>query len=212
VLIVAADHSTELARKVADITGTAAFNAGVQLLLNQEGRTRSDAFGHEYFGFQADVSQPEVCGVHSDEFVIGYETQIATQQPCHECPSSDLGPTREAGSAWTKDGAYVVFRRLSQDVPPLEKSIQSLARLLGWSEEMTGAKLIGRHESSCMIEQVGFQTGSYIPPSIVTTAAMPIDPGKAPAGVQHSVTRTGGEEYFFSPSLNTLQALGNWTI
>ena len=211
VLIVAADHDHELARKVADITGTAAFNAGVQLLLNQQGRTRSDALGHEYFGFKEEVSEPGVCGAHSGEFVIGYETQIPTAKPCQRAANPDPGPIREFGSEWTKDGAYFVFRRLRQDAPALEKSIESLAKLLGWSEEMTGAKLVGRYKSGCQITQRKFQTGAYAPPSIDTTEPTRIDPGKAPLAVQHSVTRTRGE-YFFSPSLDTLQALGTGTI
>jgi hypothetical protein len=40
---------------------------------------------------------------------------------------------------------------------------------------------------------------------------MLIDPSKAPVAIEHFVTTTGGE-YFFSPSLDTLQALGVGTI
>jgi Dyp-type peroxidase family len=194
VLIVAADHATELAKKVAEITGTAAFKAGAQVLLNQEGRTRSDAPGHEHFGFKDGVSQPGIRGVDSPddpignpdqghpgqdllwpgEFVIGYETQIPTAKPDHDGPNPDPGPISASGPTWTKDGAYVVFRRLRQDVAGFNKSLQALARLLGWSEDLTGAKLVGRYKSGCPIEQRKFQAGPYTPPST--------DPGDANHG------------------------------
>jgi hypothetical protein len=181
-LIVAATDAHELAKKVADITGTASFKAGVQLLARQEG-----------------------------EPVIGLETRIPTGKPCHEGPNPDPGRLCESGSAWTNEGAYLVFRRLRQDVPPLEKSIESLAKLLGWSEEMTGAKLVVRYRSGCAIEQIEFQTGPDTYPSIDTSAPLRIDPGKDTLALQHPETRTG-EEYFFSPSLDTLQALGTGAI
>src|SRR5260370_20290393 len=63
VLIVAADDSHELQRKVADIIGTPAFTAGVELLLNQPGMTRPDLPGHEHFGFKDGISQPGIRGV-----------------------------------------------------------------------------------------------------------------------------------------------------
>jgi deferrochelatase/peroxidase EfeB len=186
VLIVAADHGHELAKKVAEITGTAAFKAGVQVLLNQEGRTRSDAPGREHFGSKDGVSQPGVRGVYfpddpignpdqghpgqdllwPGEFVTGYEGQLQTAKPGHDGPNPEPGPLSESGPAWTKDGAYLVFRRLKQDVPGFEKSIQSLAKLLGWSEEMTRAKLVGQDKSGCPIEQRKFPSGPYTAPSI----------------------------------------------
>jgi hypothetical protein len=77
---------------------------------------------------------------------------------------------------------------------------------------MTGAKLVGRYKNGCPIEQKEFQTSSNASLSFAITAAMRIDFGKAHAGEQHFVSRTGGEEYYFSPSLDTLQALGTGTI
>jgi Dyp-type peroxidase family len=214
VLIVAADHAHELAKQVADITGTAAFKAGVQVLLSQEGRARSDAPGREHFGFKDGVSQPGVRGVYfpddpignpdqghpgqdlvwPGEFVMGYETQIPTAKPGDDGPNPDPGPLSESGPAWTKDGAYLVFRRLRQDVPAFEKSIQSLAKLLGWSEEMTGAKLVGRDKSGWPIEQRKVPSGPYTPPSID-----PGDPHHGNPALANSTTLNNNFEFGNDP-------------
>jgi len=194
VLIVAADQPSELAKKVADITGTAAFKAGAQVLLNQVGLTRSDLPGHEHFGFKDGVSQPGIRGIDSPddpignpdqghpgqdllwpgEFILGYETQIPTSKAGHDGPNPDPGPPSQSGPSWTKDGSYLVFRRLRQDVSAFKKNVHDLAHQLGWSEDLTGAKLVGRYKSGCPIEQRKFQPGPYAPPSI--------DPGNPNTG------------------------------
>jgi deferrochelatase/peroxidase EfeB len=57
VLLVAADHSHALHQKFRSITETAAFTAGVEILLIQPGMTRLDSPGHEHFGFKDGISQ-----------------------------------------------------------------------------------------------------------------------------------------------------------
>jgi deferrochelatase/peroxidase EfeB len=96
VLLIAADDPRQLQNKVNAITGSAAFKAGAQILVNQAGKTRSDLPGHEHFGFKDGISQPGVRGVDAPddpignpnqghpgqdslwpgELVIGYNTQI----------------------------------------------------------------------------------------------------------------------------------------
>jgi Dyp-type peroxidase family len=184
-LLVAADHPQDLVKKVADITGTPAFQAGCQILLNQAGATRPDLPGHEQFGFKDGISQPGLRGVDKPddpignpdqghpgqdllwpgEFVIGYETQIPTAKAGHDGPNPDPGPVSASGPTWTKDGSYLVFRRLRQDVAAFEKNVHDLAKTLGWSSDLTGAKLVGRYKSGCPIEQRKFQSGPYTPPS-----------------------------------------------
>jgi deferrochelatase/peroxidase EfeB len=98
VLMIAADHSHALHQKLRSITGTAAFQNGVQILRDQPGRTRPDLPGHEHFGFKDGISQPGIRGVDPPddpignpnqghpgqdllwpgEFIVGYATQIAT--------------------------------------------------------------------------------------------------------------------------------------
>ena len=185
VLIVAADHSHELQEKVASVTGTPAFQAGVQIVLSQAGRTRPDLPGHEHFGFKDGVSQPGIRGINQPndpignpnqghpgqdllwpgEFIIGYATQIATTKPGVDGPNPDPGPNSAANPNWTTDGSYLVFRRLRQNVAAFESHVAELAKKLGWSAELVGAKLIGRYKSGAPIERRKFQPRIEAPPS-----------------------------------------------
>ena len=185
VLIVAADHSHELQQRVAAITSTAAFQAGVRILLDQPGRTRPDLPGHEHFGFKDGVSQPGIRGVDSPddpignpnqghpgqdllwpgEFILGYATQIPTAARGVDGPNPTPGPDSPPVPAWTADGSFLVFRRLRQDVAGFEKSVAALAHTLAWSTDLTGAKLVGRYKSGAPVEQRKFQPGPYTPPS-----------------------------------------------
>jgi Dyp-type peroxidase family len=185
VLIVAADDSHELQRKVADITSTPAFKAGVDLLLNQPGMTRPDLPGHEHFGFKDGISQPGIRGVDMPddpigdpnqghpgqdllwpgEFIIGYATQSPVGKNGSDELNTDPNKDSASGPAWTDDGSYLVFRRLRQDVAGFEKNVATLANELGWSVELTGAKLVGRYKSGAPIEQQRSQSGPYTPPS-----------------------------------------------
>jgi Dyp-type peroxidase family len=193
-LIVAADHSHQLRAKVDAITGTNHFKAGVDVLLRQAGNTRPDAPGHEHFGFKDGISQPGVRGVDTPddpignpdqghpgqdllwpgEFVLGYATQIPTAKEGVDGPNPDPGTDSKSGPSWAKDGSYLVFRRLGQDVQGFESEVRRLANQLGWSEDLTGAKLVGRYKSGAPIEQRKFQPGPYTPPST--------DPGRASDG------------------------------
>jgi len=190
VLIVAADHSTQLQAKVDAITGTAGFRAGVEVLMLQAGKTRADQPGHEHFGFKDGISQPGVRGVDMPddpvsnpdqghpgqdllwpgEFVLGYATQIPRARNNEDSLNTDPGDDSGSGPAWTKDGSYLVFRRLRQDVPGFEREVHRLANELGWSADLAGAKMIGRYRSGAPIEQRKFQPSPYTPPQI--------DPGR----------------------------------
>jgi deferrochelatase/peroxidase EfeB len=185
ILLIAADHPSQLQNRVNAITGSAAFKAGVQILLNQPGKTRSDLPGHEHFGFKDGISQPGVRGVDPPddsignpnqghpgqdllwpgEFVIGYNTQIPTINANGVSPNPDPGPVSQSGPSWTVNGSYLVFRRLRQDVPAFEHNVDTLSKQLGWSVDLTGAKLVGRYKSGCPIEKTQFHPEPYTPPS-----------------------------------------------
>jgi Dyp-type peroxidase family len=186
VLLVAADHPGQLHKTVDAITSTAAFKAGVVILLNQPGKTRADLPGHEHFGFKDGISQPGVRGVDPPddpignpnqghpgqdllwpgEFVLGYNTQIPKLGADKVSPNPSAGPVSTSGPSWTKNGSYLVFRRLHQDVPAFEDNVKTLAHTLGWTQDLTGAKLVGRYKSGCPIEQTEFHPLPYTPPSI----------------------------------------------
>jgi Dyp-type peroxidase family len=185
VLLVAADDPHQLKTTVDAIIATSAFTAGVTIVLNQLGKTRTDLPGHEHFGFKDGISQPGVRGVDPPddpignpnqghpgqdllwpgEFVLGYNTQIPTVGAGGISPNPSPGPVSLSGPSWTTNGSYLVFRRLHQDVPDFEKNVKALAHNLGWSQDLTGAKLVGRYKSGCPIEQTEFHPLPYTPPS-----------------------------------------------
>jgi Dyp-type peroxidase family len=185
-LIVAADHPHELARTVQQITSNPKFQAAVTISLNQPGNTRPDLPGHEHFGFKDGISQPGVKGVDPPddpignptqghpgqdllwpgEFVIGYATQVPKADPEFDGPNQTPGPDSASGPSWTRDGCYLVFRRLRQNVPAFEQEVARIAGEFGWHTDLAGAKLVGRYKSGVPIEQRKFQPGPYTPPAI----------------------------------------------
>ncbi len=193
ILLVAADNETDLLVRIDDITTTAAFTAGVTILLQQDGRTRVDQPGHEHFGFKDGVSQPGIRGLnqpddpqtnpdqghpgqdllHPGEFVLGYPTQIPRANG-HEGLNTDEGSPSTSGPTWTADGSYLVFRRLQQDVSGFRRQVAHLARQQGISEDLMGAKLVGRYKSGCPLEATKFQvaptTPSLVDPGIANPA------------------------------------------
>ena len=157
-MIVAADSKEDLNREVLHFVGHAASH-GVSLVFQQEGMTQPDAPGHEHFGFRDGISQPGIRGLaasswsdgssedgpHRDvvaggEFVLGYPRERPlTQDP------ADAPPTPQP--EWTKNGSYLVFRRLRQDVKGFRDFLSSEAAKLGMTVDLLGAKLVGRYRS-----------------------------------------------------------------
>jgi Dyp-type peroxidase family len=189
VLLVAADTLADLNQHVQDITTSTGFAAGFNVLGTVHGRTRVDEVGHEHFGFKDGVSQPGIRGLDNPddplgnpdqghpgqdllwpgEFVLGYPTQKPVAKPGHDGPNPDPGPDSVAGNpAFTRNGSFLVFRRLAQDVPHFHEQVALRAREHGLSVDLMGAKLVGRYRSGCPLEALKFAPSS--PPS-------PTDPG-----------------------------------
>lgn len=156
------------------------------------GRTRVDEIGHEHFGFKDGVSQPGIRGIDSPddplanpnqghpgqdllwpgEFVLGYPTQIPTADPNAEGPNPNAGTASTAGNdAWTKNGSFLVFRRLAQDVPAFHAQLGTFAQAHGLSVELAGAKIVGRYRSGCPLAALSMQAHGSQP--------SPTDPGRA---------------------------------
>jgi Dyp-type peroxidase family len=194
VVLLAADSEAMLTARVTAVTSSPEFKAGVTVLLRQEGRTRTDERGHEHFGFKDGVSQPGIRGttVPDDpignpdqghpgqdllwpgEFVLGYPTQKPKAKTGVDGPNPDPGPPSTSGPTWTTDGTYLVFRRLAQDVPGFRAHVKALATANGLSEDLMGAKLVGRYRSGCPLEARKFQPLPFTPastdPGIATLA------------------------------------------
>ncbi len=94
--------------------------------------------------------------LHPGEFIFGYATQIGAPAKDEHGQEIDglnhnLGSIAEAGPAWAKNGSYLVFRRLRQDVLGFHAFVKATATALaqtsefaGMTSEKFGAKLVGR--------------------------------------------------------------------
>ena len=151
----------------------------------EEGDIRSDDKGHEHFGFDDGVSQPGIRGMasakagdyisdrHIDpaefpasalygypgqdlvwpgEFVFGY--------PATSPDPLVSGPLAHAEPSWTRNGSYLVFRRLRQDVGLFWRTMRDeanrLSRLPGFSgmtDFHLATLLVGRWQSGAPVNR-----------------------------------------------------------
>ncbi len=196
IVIVAADTDELLSDRI-EALKSPAFLAGVDVVGTVSGRALSGSMkGHEHFGFKDGVSQPGLRGVNlpddpvgnpnqghpgqdllwPGEFVLGYPTQIPRAKAAFDGPNPDPGPVSTSGPAWTRNGSYLVFRRLDQDVPKFQVQIAEGAAQAKMSTDVFGAKLVGRYESGCPLEARAFQAlaPAAAPPSSDPGIAQPI--------------------------------------
>ncbi len=105
------------------------------------------------------------------EFVLGYPGQkgpVSPPAPISGPPynpaptppsittseaSVEPGEVTQSGPAWTVDGSYLVFRRLSQDVAGFDAFVRQAAGEDQVAESLIGAKLVGRYKSGCPLER-----------------------------------------------------------
>jgi Dyp-type peroxidase family len=148
--------------------------SGAEVLYKQKGATLpAPLTGHEHFGFLDGVSQPGVRGIakhvgglitpeqnpadHTQgkpgqdrlwpgEFVFGYPGQDPTDADAE-------GQKRIEGPEWTKNGSYLVFRRLRQDVGGFHSFLKTEGNRLNLGPELFGAKCVGRWASGAPIER-----------------------------------------------------------
>ena len=170
VVIVAADRSADLDAEVAR-QEQLANSAGVEVTFVQRGDARTDEPGHEHFGFKDGVSQPGVRGftkpqnaddenqgvpgqdlLWPGEFVLGYPRQAGVGG------GEGAGAVSLSGPAWTANGSYLVFRRLRQDVAGFRAFVAETAKAQGMSEDLLGAKLVGRYKSGAPLAISGPKT------------------------------------------------------
>ncbi len=169
VVIVASDDEADLAEEV--VRQVALVDAaGGEVLRVERGDAREDEPGHEHFGFRDGISQPGLRGVTDPanpddpgqglpgqdllwpgEFVLGQPRQAGVGGGDAPGPLSDGGP------AWTADGSFLVLRRLRQDVPGFHAFLADVARTQGISEDLAGAKVVGRYRSGAPLEVTGAQ-------------------------------------------------------
>jgi len=155
------------------------IEAGIKTLLQAGGVLPGEMRGHEHFGFDDGVSQPGIRGHASsspNDFIT--ERHVAPGQFPAEAlygyPGQDLvwpgefvigyprtspdplipGPIEPATPTWTRNGSFLVYRRLAQDVYGFWKAMRAEAARLsqlsgfrGLSDVALAAKLVGRWPS-----------------------------------------------------------------
>ena len=95
---------------------------------------------HEHFGYRDGISEPVLDGsAGTGDFVLGY-------------PGAD-GSLSSSGPEWTRDGSYIVFRRLRQDVAGFHRALDGLVNVTGLKNRaQVGAKLVGRWPSGAKLQ------------------------------------------------------------
>ncbi len=158
--------------------------SGAHVVFKEEGANLPPPLsGHEHFGFLDGVSQPSIRGRISHdphdvltvrqnpkdrnqgkpgqdllwpgEFVFGYPGQDpnkAVEEP---------GAVMNAGVDWARNGSFLVFRRLRQDVFALHKFMKAVAAHFNVPDpqfssgpRMIGSSLVGRWPSGAPVERV----------------------------------------------------------
>ena len=185
VVIIGADASSDLASAISDQKSLAAAH-GVKVVWVQKAAVRADKPGFEHFGYRDGISQPGIRGytpvsnpanpnqglpgqdlVWPGEFLLGHTTQAGPGKPI-----ATPGPIAGAGPAWATNGSFLVFRRLRQDVAGFRAFVKKTAKSAGISEELAGAKCVGRFQSGAPLEKAGnvSKDPGIADPSLLTDA------------------------------------------
>ena len=179
ILIIASDSEVKLADTVTEIEAT--LTTGLRSMFRQQGTALPlPRTAHEHFGFSDAISQPGVRGrvsEHPTDFLTSRENpkNLTQGKPGQDllwpgefvfgCPRQDPndslkpGQIAEAGPSWARNGSFLVFRRLRQDVEGFRSFTRSVVAELSKrypefsaiTPEEIGAKLMGRWQSGTPI-------------------------------------------------------------
>lgn len=182
-LVIVAGDTRASVDAVADAIEKRFFTAGVKTISQKGSVLPGKLEGHEHFGFDDGVSQPGLRGRVSGA-AVDYLTprHVAPGQYPAEAlygyPGQDLvwpgefvigyprtspdplipGPVEPAQPAWTRNGSFLVYRRLAQDVPGFWNAMRDeaarLAQLPGFAgltDEALAARLVGRWRSGAPV-------------------------------------------------------------
>ena len=179
-VVIAGDHAEPVARLAEALAGRFAA-AGAEAAI-EPGRVRPDLPGHEHFGFDDGVSQPGIRGLASEtpgDFVteryldpdlnpdaglFGYPGQeliwpgeLVFGYPASSPDPLIPGPVMQ-GPAWMRNGSFLVYRRLRQDVGLFWRTLRAEAARLselggfkGLNDLQLAARLVGRWPSGAPI-------------------------------------------------------------
>jgi Dyp-type peroxidase family len=195
-IVIAADQQDLLDDRTSKVRALIAAAGVTELAPAQDGHTRPEPFtGHEHFGFKDGISQPYVRGMTSSnkggepvaagEFLIGYEDQdgdisgSAIPQPPQPTTPGQPGypapvqPQPQPLAPWTRNGSFIVYRRLRQDVGGFHGFTGTTAPTVGLSQDQLEAKLIGRWASGAPLEHVPGEANGVDPSTIDPSTADP---------------------------------------
>ena len=168
------DVANEVKRIKEGIEAPGPTPRGVRVIDEQSGAASGNLRGREHFGWRDGISQPGVRGwlsaerrayftprtnyanpnqglpgqdvIWPGEFIFGYERQdpndATTPGPDSLKPYGKL-----VAPEWAKNGSYLVFRRLRQDVGAFHGFLFDEAKKLSVDPVALGARLIGRWPS-----------------------------------------------------------------
>jgi Dyp-type peroxidase family len=184
-IVVAGDHRETVTAR-ADTLAKAVEAHRITIAYREDGDVREDPErGHEHFGFDDGVSQPGIRGRASDapgDFITSRRV-APTDVPAawlYGYPGQDLvwpgefvlgypatspdplmpGPLRPTVPQWTRNGSFLVYRRLRQDVGLFWRTMDELAKSLakrpgfkGITLDALAARLVGRWQSGAPVNR-----------------------------------------------------------
>lgn len=185
-VVIAADRADAITTRLATLLA-AATAAGLTVIYEERGDVLpGDLQGHEHFGFHDNVSQPGVRGMVADVEGLAYverRTVASSEVPdalLNAYPGQDLvwpgqfvlgypvqtpdplvpGAPSQPQPGWAKNGAFLVFRRLRQDVrlfwDVMAKEADRLAKLPGFggmTQMKLAALIVGRWPSGAPVSR-----------------------------------------------------------
>ena len=144
-------------------------------VFRQNGATRPGQRGHEHFGFLDGVSQPGIRGLTArenpndpnqglpgqdllwpGEFVFGYDGQKPAN-PGDQVSKDDPDPAKPLPFSWMKNGSFMVWRRLEQDVPAFNAAVHQEAERLEMDVTLLAARMVGRWPSGAPVVMAPLQ-------------------------------------------------------
>jgi Dyp-type peroxidase family len=150
-VVLAADRDDDLERRVKSVRGRVKAR-GCEVVFSERGHVLPGALaGHEHFGFKDGVSQPAVAGI-DEEPAPGEPAAVALGEFLLGHPGTG-GETAEVPDLF-RDGSFLVFRRLLQDVAAFRARAE--AGVPGASPQVRSAeleaKMVGRWPSGTPLE------------------------------------------------------------
>ncbi len=186
-LVVVAGDTREMVDERALAVTILIESAGFQITYSEKGDVRDDLPGHEHFGFDDGISQPGIRGRASHHqphdfvtprhiansenpthFLFGYPGQDLVWPGVlllgHPATSPDPlipGLATPAIPDWSRNGSYLVFRRLRQDVGLFWRTMRKEADRLstvpgftGMTDERLASRIVGRWPSGAPVNRV----------------------------------------------------------